>query len=85
LAGSLVPKDIDAATRKAKKEGRFVPLADVPDVIWKNLPSQVEGGRDTRLRQGPEHPVHSADIDEKRPSDGRRCVNCRSAIAPTSR
>jgi hypothetical protein len=67
----LVPKDIDAATKKAKKEGRFVPLADVPDVIWKNLPSQVGGGRDPRLRQGPEHPVHYADIDEKRPSDGK--------------
>ena len=67
----LVPKDIDEATKKAKSEGRFVPLADVPDVIWKNTASQVEGGRDPSPRQGPEHPVHYADIDEPRPSDGK--------------
>ncbi|HEX5110847.1 MAG TPA: hypothetical protein VFV95_20490 [Vicinamibacterales bacterium] len=66
----LVPDDIDAATKRAKKEGRFVPLADVPDVIWKNVAAQVDGGRDTSLNQGPEHPVHYADIDEPRPSDG---------------
>jgi hypothetical protein len=67
----LVPKDIDAATKKAKNEGRFVPLADVPDVIWKNTAADVEGGRDPAPRQGPEHPVHYADIDEPRPSDGQ--------------
>lgn len=67
----LVPKDIDTATKEAKNEGRFVPLADVPDVIWKNTASDVEGGRDPAPRQGPEHPVHYADIDEPRPSDGQ--------------
>jgi hypothetical protein len=67
----LIPKDIDAATKKAKNEGRFVPLADVPDVIWKNTAADVDGGRDPAPRQGPEHPVHYADIDEARPSDGR--------------
>ena len=65
----LVPKDIDAATKRAKQEGRFVPLADVPDVIWKNTARQVKGGRDPVPRQGPEHPVHYADIDMRRPSD----------------
>lgn len=60
----LDPKGIDAATKQAKQQGGFVPLADVADVIWKNLPSQVTGGRDTSFRAGPEHPVHYADIDE---------------------
>jgi hypothetical protein len=67
----LVPQEIDAATKKAKNEGRFVPLADVPDVIWKNTANDVRGGRDPVPRQGPEHPVHFADIDEPRESDGK--------------
>ena len=67
----LVPKAIDEATKLAKREGRFAPLADVPDVIWKNTANQVDGGRDPFPRQGPEHPVHYADIDMERPSDGR--------------
>src|ERR1700709_665452 len=37
---------IDRATIDAKKNGGFVPLADVPDLIWKNLPTTVKGGRD---------------------------------------
>ncbi len=67
------PDDIDSATKKAKKDRTFVPLADVPDVIWKNVPYKkvngkvtgVHGGRDTALNRGPEHPTHFADIDEK--------------------
>jgi len=66
----LSPAEIDQATKDAKKQGTFVPLADVPDVIWKNLPAQVAGGRDTALRSGPEHPTHYADIDEPGP-DGK--------------
>jgi hypothetical protein len=71
VEADLVPKSIDEATKKAKIEGRFVPLADVPDVIWKNTARQVDGGRDPVPRQGPEHPVHYADVDEPRPSDGQ--------------
>jgi len=48
----------------------FVPLADVPDEIWKKLPrgkNAREGGRDTsggpHGSNGPEHPNHYADID----------------------
>ncbi|SDH27451.1 hypothetical protein SAMN04515691_2425 [Leifsonia sp. 98AMF] len=55
---------IDTTTVLAKKNGGFVPLADVPDLIWKNLPSVVKGGRDTAFRTGPEHPAHFADIDQ---------------------
>jgi hypothetical protein len=42
----------------------FVPLADVPDVVWKKVASTVKGGRDPRPSKGPEHPGHYADIDE---------------------
>jgi hypothetical protein len=62
---------IDDDTVAAKKAGAFLPLADVPDLIWKNLPSKVKGGRDTRFSAGPEHPCHYADIDEPRPGDGK--------------
>lgn len=68
-AAGLSPGDIDQATKDAKQHGGFVPLADVADVIWKNLPGQVRGGRDTSPRTGPEHPTHYADIDEPRPAD----------------
>jgi hypothetical protein len=66
------PDTIDSITKDAKKNRLFVPLADVPDVIWKNIPHKVVngevkgvfGGRDTSLNQGPEHPTHFANIDE---------------------
>jgi hypothetical protein len=60
----LDAKAIDEATVAAKKAGTFMPLADVPDLTWKNLPTRVPGGRDTTFNQGPEHPNHYADIDE---------------------
>jgi hypothetical protein len=66
------PDVIDSVTKDAKKNRHFVPLADVPDVIWKNLPHKVVngeekgvfGGRDAAINKGPEHPTHFADIDE---------------------
>jgi hypothetical protein len=65
--GDLDPDTIDQATKKAKTTGGFMPLADVADLIWKNLPSKVPGGRDTGFSghgtSGPEHPTHYADID----------------------
>lgn len=66
----------NAAIENAAANGAFVPLADVPDLVWKNLPTAVKGGRDTAFRTGPEHPTHYADIDQ--PLDGttlrERCV-----------
>ena len=67
-------------TKEAKKNRDFVPMADVPDVIWKNMPHRVVngevkgvfGGRDTGFNTGPEHPTHFADIDEPKPATGRR-------------
>jgi len=65
--GDLDPGTIDQATKDAKKTGGFMPLADVADLIWKNLASKVPGGRDTGFSghgtSGPEHPTHYADID----------------------
>lgn len=68
---------------EANRDLGFVPLADVPDLVWKNLPSAVKGGRDTAFRSGPEHPNHYADIDE--PLDGatlrERCIKDASNVA----
>jgi hypothetical protein len=57
--------------REAKQNATFVPLADVPDVIWKQYQKTVAGGRDPVPRKGPEHPTHFADIDEPRAADGK--------------
>jgi len=70
----------------------FVPLADVPDEIWKHLDHGKhgrEGGRDTfvteRGSDGPEHPNHYADIDE--PFQGNKswrtlCLENTTRISP---
>jgi len=73
--------EVDAITGDLKNkdllESGFVPLADVPDIVWKNFPSPhlnshgedigVDGGRDTQLSHfrstGPEHPTHHCDAD----------------------
>ncbi|WP_244931117.1 hypothetical protein [Nocardioides sp. W7] len=59
----LDPRHVNDATVAAKKAGEFIPLADVPDLVWKTTPDQVQGGRDVRARVGPEHPAHHADGD----------------------
>jgi len=81
LAGGEAAASADLAA--ANRDLGFVPLADVPDLVWKNLPSAVTGGRDTAFRSGPEHPAHYADIDE--PLDGvtlrQRCVQDPANVA----
>jgi hypothetical protein len=72
----LDPAAIKAALKAAKENGDIVPLADVPDIVWKQMPNKMKGGRDERFvppaaSTGPEHPTHYADIDEPRPSDGK--------------
>lgn len=61
-------KDFDASV--GQLGDAFVPLADVPDEIWKKLDhgkNGREGGRDVSAgphgSDGPEHPNHYADID----------------------
>lgn len=66
----LSSAELAAALKKAKDTNGFVPLADVPDIVWKRTASQIKGGRDPSPRQGPEHPVHYADIDAPGP-DGK--------------
>jgi hypothetical protein len=73
--GNLSPKEMAKRIKEAKENDGLIPLADVPDLVWKKHKTKVKGGRDTRwLDQGrttgPEHPVHYADIDEKR-EDGK--------------
>jgi hypothetical protein len=67
--GTLAPGHVDDALHQVGKAG-LVPLADVPDVIWKKTPWTVKGGRDTSQGKGPEHPTHYCDIDEPGP-DGK--------------
>jgi hypothetical protein len=63
-------KDFDKSVGVLSAADKFVPLADVPDEIWKKLPKARggrEGGRDhsggASQSNGPEHPNHYADID----------------------
>ena len=72
----LDPKAMQTAANTTEAgKGTYIPLADVPDIVWKNYPSKVPGGRDDRPSghgsTGPEHPNHFADIDEPRDSDGK--------------
>jgi hypothetical protein len=76
--GVLQPGDLDAH-QKALADGDVVPLADVPDLVWKKLPKGphgVPGGRDHPgppprfTPTGPEHPTHYADVDRPGP-DGK--------------
>jgi hypothetical protein len=74
--GHLKPSEIKDRLKKAREEGLLIPLADVPDLLWKNHYTKVNGGRDTRWAgkgrsTGPEHPTHYADIDQPRDSDGK--------------
>ncbi len=67
----------DKSVGKLSAADKFVPLADVPDEIWKKLPKSKggrEGGRDNSGGQrsnGPEHPNHYADIDAPYPPHGK--------------
>ena len=67
---AIASGDFDESVGKLSAANAFVPLADVPDEIWKKLTygkQAREGGRDTsggaRGSDGPEHPCHYADID----------------------
>ncbi len=74
----LSAKDVSAALKEAKDNDDFIPLADVPDLVWKNFPQKIAGGRDDRSAgmgrsTGPEHPTHYADIDQPR-ADGKTLI-----------
>ena len=73
---SKSPDEIKGALQRAK-DGEFIPLADVPDIVWKQSPRAVHGGRDTQVNSqthratGPEHPTHYADVDQPGPDHGK--------------
>jgi hypothetical protein len=74
-SANLTVSELTTKVQAAKKNAGFVPLADVPDVVWKTFKTK-KGGRDDRVAgagrtTGPEHPTHFADIDEPRESDGK--------------
>jgi hypothetical protein len=70
---NLNKKEIKARLKTAREKESLVPLADVPDEVWKKLPWKVTGGRDIKpsgfSSTGPEHPTHYADIDEHNPNE----------------
>ena len=82
----LTSDSIAAALKEARDSHGFVPLADVPDLVWKAMPSKVTGGRDTRFAgagrsTGPEHPTHYADIDDVRKADGKSLLQlCNASV-----
>lgn len=59
----LSAKEIDKVTKAARNAKEFIPLADVPDLVWKNPPSVMPGGR-AHGGNSPENPTHYADTDE---------------------
>lgn len=88
-ADDIAQKDFDKSIGKLAAENKFVPLADVPDEIWKQLPFGKKariGGRDIAYRTGPEHPVHYADMDmslaPNEPSLRQICLDDPSQITP---
>src|SRR5262249_13104180 len=59
----LNPRKIATRLKEARENKESVPLADVPDIVWKNHKTKVRGGRDDRWigprrSTGPEHPTH---------------------------
>lgn len=82
-------KTFDDSVGKLSAADEFVPLADVPDEIWKKLPKRSggrTGGRDASggagRSDGPEHPNHYADIDAAyAPHDASLRELCRSQPA----
>lgn len=79
-----------------EKAGGFVPLADVPDDIWKKPPPTWRngrvGGRDIQPgphgSTGPEHPNHYADIDDPYPPTNKtwraQCLESEDNISPAA-
>lgn len=77
-AGDLSQKEIERRLKEARDTDGLVPLADVPDLVWKKHLTKVKGGRDDRFAgkgrtTGPEHPTHYADIDEEG-EDGKSLI-----------
>lgn len=68
--GDLESGDINSKLAADK----FVPLADVPDIVWKKPVSNGLGGRDNGSDK-PEHPTHYADIDQPGPNNAPSLID----------
>jgi hypothetical protein len=90
---TIQEKGFDKSVGQLSAQNRFVPLADVPDEIWKKLPESKggrPGGRDVsgkgNLTDGPEHPNHYADIDAPCDAQGRNwreiCLKSPAKVTP---
>jgi hypothetical protein len=62
-ADAITPKQLKGTMNRP-----FVPLADVPDLVWKLGHGPVNRGQ-------PEHPNHFADMDKPRPDDGKTLLD----------
>jgi len=68
---ALLTPPLPAVEQRQYVHGDFVPLCDVPDLVWKNVVEGktcgsrkgAAGGRDIACDTGPEHPNHFADVD----------------------
>jgi hypothetical protein len=63
---NLTISKIDKGLKRLKEDYKFVPLADVPDLVWK---SRVAG-----IKRGKESPNHFADMD-KEDSEGKTLLD----------
>jgi hypothetical protein len=68
---SFAAAQISKKTVSGLSKHDFVPLADVPDLVWK-IAKKAKGGRGQ-----PEHPGHFADMDAKDPGDRTLLDICR--------
>ena len=82
--GTIAQTGFDKSVGQLSSADSFVPLADVPDEIWKKLSKPKggrTGGRDTTggamRSNGPEHPNHYADIDAPGPNGKSLLDLCR--------
>ena len=85
--GNLTPKKIKEILKEARENNSFVPLADVPDIVWKQLPQTIEGGRDCDARAAA-RPVrstrHITRISMSPATTARHCSSFASTTRPTS-
>ena len=56
---------------------KYIPLADVPDLVWKKLPDVVTGGRDIQKNTGPGAPES---LRGCRPTSGRQGGHSTQAV-----
>ena len=61
--------DITPGNFKGLSKEPFVPLADVPDLVWK-----MHGAGSRGPQNSPEHANHFADMDKPDPADGNRTL-----------